>query len=90
MAKKESPPKKVRTWKFSSSQELLINEQARQHQAELQPLLTYQARAQNDILVNFRQELGIPENILLTVELDNTRFVERVPEEVPVPETTEK
>ena len=74
---------KKKVWNFSRSQTQLLQEQALIHERELQPLRAYQARSRNDLLKSFLEELGIPEESLLTVELDKLRFVERfeVPED---------
>ncbi len=77
---------KVQVWKFTQSQTLLLQEQARIHANELQPFRNYQQRVQNDLLNSFRDELGIPEGIPLNVDLDNLQFTLR--EEV-VPEVPE-
>ncbi len=71
--------KPTQIWKFTASQTLLIKEQARMHAAERAPLQAYQARAQNDLLVQFQEELGIPKGVLLTVDLDTLQFTERQP-----------
>jgi hypothetical protein len=68
---------KTQVWKFTDSQALLITEQARQHAAELVPFKNYQSRAQNDLLVQFRDELGIHEDTPLTVDLNNLQFLLR-------------
>ena len=75
MAKQKS----VQIWKFTPSQTLLIEEQARIHEREVAPLVNYQARAQNDLLMQFKEELGIPEGVLLSVDLDTKQFTERQP-----------
>ena len=85
MAKKAPKEKKLRTWKFGKSQSLLLNEQARIHQTELNPFLAYQERSRNDLLNSFREELGIPDGLPLTVQLDKRRFVEREPDPRQVP-----
>ncbi len=77
---------KTQVWKFTNSQTLLIEEQARQHAGEQQPLINYQARAQNDLLVQFKEELGIHEDTPLTVDLDNLQFILRVEEPIPAPD----
>ena len=71
---------KKKTWNFSPSQIQLLQEQARIHNGELQPLLVYQTHAQSNLLNSFREELGISDEILLTAEVDKLRFVLRVPE----------
>ncbi len=83
--------KALQIWKFTSSQTQLLTEQARQHAQELVPFQTYQARAQNDLLVSFKEELGIPVGLPLTVDLNTLQFIERIeaptgPVEVPDPE----
>ncbi len=75
---------KKQVWKFTKTQTLLLTEQARQHAAELEPFQLYQSRAQNDILLQFQEELGIPEGFPLTVDLANLQFVER--EDIPAPQ----
>lgn len=71
--------KTVQIWKFTSSQTMLLEEQARIHQNELGPFLAYQARSQNDLLLSFREELKIPEGVLLSVDLGTKQFTERQP-----------
>ncbi len=75
MAKQKS----VQIWKFTPSQTLLIKEQARIHDKEAAPLVNYQARSQHDLLMQFKEELNIPESVLLTVDLDTHQFTERQP-----------
>ncbi len=58
---------------------MLLQEQARIHNNELAPFLAYQSRSQNDLLMSFREELGIPEGVLLSVDLDTKQFTERQP-----------
>ena len=79
--------KAIQVWAFTNSQKLLIEEQARIHQNEHAPLHAYQSRAQNDLLLSFREELDIPEGMLLTVDLNTLQFTERVVprDNVPVP-----
>lgn len=74
---------KTQVWKFTKSQILLLTEQARQHAKELEPFQLYQSRAQNDILEQFREELGVPKDLPLTVDLGNLQFVQR--EDIPAP-----
>ena len=76
---------KTQVWKFTKTQELLIVEQAVSHAKELEPFRNYQSRAQNDLLVQFKEELGIHEDTPLTVDLDNLQFVLRVAEPIPTP-----
>jgi hypothetical protein len=64
-------------WTLSTSQQLLLKEQARHHQNELAPFLAYQERSRNDLLNSFRTELGVPEDVILNVDLQNMRFTER-------------
>ena len=71
--------KAIQIWTFTSSQTMLLQEQARIHQGELGPLLAYQSRSQNDLLLSFREELGIPESVLLSVDLKTLQFTERQP-----------
>ena len=71
--------KSIQIWKFTSSQTMLLQEQARIHNNELAPFTAYQARSQNDLLLSFREELGIPEGVLLSVDLDTKQFTERQP-----------
>ena len=71
--------KATQIWKFTPSQTLLVQEQARIHANEHGPLQAYQARAQNDLLMQFKEELGIPEGVLLSVDLDTLQFTERQP-----------
>ena len=86
----------IQIWKFTPSQTLLLQEQARIHQNEFAPFRAYQARSQNELMLSFREELGIPEGVLLSVDLDTMQFTERQPTDeearllgatpVPVPE----
>ncbi len=71
--------KATHIWKFTPSQTLLIREQARIHANEHAPLNAYQSRAQNDLLLGFKEELNIPEGVLLAVDLDTLQFTERQP-----------
>lgn len=64
-------------WKFTESQQLLLREQARQHQQEQAPLVAYQEHSRNQLIVNFSKELNLPEGLPVTVDLDNMQFVER-------------
>ena len=68
---------KQQIWQFTESQQLLIREQARQHQAELKPFQQYQEQSRNQLLVTFTKELGVPEGLPITVDLDNMQFIER-------------
>ncbi len=77
--------KATQIWKFTSSQTLLLQEQARVHQNELAPFQAYQSRSQNDLLVSFREELNIPEGVLLSVDLDTLQFTERAPTDQEAP-----
>ncbi len=74
---------KVQVWKFTNSQILLLQEQARVHANELQPFRNYQQRVQNEVLNSFRSELGIDENVPLTVDLDNLQFTLREAGDIP-------
>lgn len=76
--------KAQQVWKFTTSQILLLTEQARHHAAELAPFQQYQAKAQNELLHSFRPELNIPEGLPLTVDLNSLQFLERI-EEIPAP-----
>ena len=84
----------VQIWKFTTSQILLLQEQARLHAQEHEPLNAYQSRAQNDLLVGFKAEFKIPDDVLLSVDLDTMQFTERrlaenvVPFPVEVPNET--
>lgn len=71
--------KAFQIWKFTPSQTLLLQEQARHHANEHAPLNAYQSRSQNDLLVSFREELKIPDGVLLSVDLDTLQFNERQP-----------
>jgi len=73
-------------WKFTKSQQLLLKEQARQHQLELRPLKLYQARSQNDLLFSFKEELGIPEDFPVTVDLNNMQLISAVEDNLPADE----
>ena len=77
---------KTQVWKFTTSQSLLIKEQARIHADEAQPLINYQAVAQNELLIQFKEELGIHKDTPLTVDLSNLQFILRVDEPIPAPE----
>jgi len=80
--------KATQIWKFTPSQILLLQEQARLHAEEHAPLNAYQSRAQNDLLIGFKEEFGIPEAALLAVDLNTMQFTERQPETLAaVPET---
>ncbi len=70
---------KQQVWKFTKTQQLLIVEQAKAHAREQQPLIAYQAADQQSLLVAFKEELGIPEDLPLTVDLENLQFVLRPP-----------
>lgn len=74
---------KQQIWQFTESQKLLLREQARQHQKELAPFEAYQEQSRNHILLNFTKELGVPEGLPITVDLDNMQFVERPTEQLP-------
>ncbi len=86
--------KALQVWKFTASQIQLVKDQAQYHANELVPMQRYQAKAQNELLVGFLEEHGIPEDFLLTVDLDNFKFVERrvadnvIPFPVEVPDET--
>ncbi len=84
--------KAQQVWKFTKSQQLLLQEQARQHQIERQPLTAYQERSRNDLYFAFKEELGIPEDFPVTIDLANMQLVSAV-EDVPAnedePETPE-
>ncbi len=70
-------------WKFTESQQLLLREQARQHQQEQAPLVAYQEHSRNQLIVNFSKELNLPEGLPVTVDLDNMQFIERPTEQLP-------
>ena len=72
--------KAQQVWKFTKSHQLLLREQARQHQIERQPLEGYQTRSRQDLLLSFKEELGIPEDFPVTVDLDNMQLVSAVPD----------
>ena len=82
MAKKKATPKETPTqvWKFTKSQTLLLTEQARIHATELAPIQRYQSRTQNDLLNSFREELNIPEGVVLDVDLERLEFKVHTPE----------
>lgn len=75
--------KAIQIWKFTKTQSLLITEQAVAHVKELEPFRLYQQRAQNDLLVQFKEEHGIHKDTPLTVDLDNLQFILR--DEIPAP-----
>jgi len=77
---------KQQIWQFTESQQLLLREQARQHQAELAPFQAYHTQSRNAILVNFTKELGVPEGLPITVDLDNMQFIERQPDPTQLPD----
>lgn len=74
---------KTQVWKFTKTQSLLITEQAKAHAREVQPLLDYQANDQQALLIAFKDELGIPEDLPLTVDLGNLQFILRTDESPP-------
>ncbi len=57
----------------------MIQEQARIHANEHSPRERYQSIAQNELLMQFKEELGIPEGVLLSVDLNTLQFTEREP-----------
>ena len=75
--------KAQQVWKFTKSHQLLLREQARQHQIERQPLEGYQTRSRQDLLLSFKEELGIPDDFPVTVDLDNMQLVSAVEETLP-------
>lgn len=75
MAEETQP--KVQVWKFTQSQNMLLEEQARQHHNEIAPFTAYQSRSRNDLLNSFRDEFNIPEGVKLNVDLDTRQFTER-------------
>ena len=81
MAKKQ---KALQIWKFSTSQVMLLQEQARIHMDEFIPFRAYQTRAQNELLNSFRGELKIPQGIPLDVDLETLQFTERRDNVVPM------
>ncbi len=82
MAKKKE--KALQVWKFTDSQVMLLQEQARIHQQEFGPLRAYQTYAQNELLNSFRNELKIPQGVPLDVDLATLRFTERKDNVVPI------
>jgi len=72
---------KVQIWKLTPSQQLLLQDQARIHHNEHEPLYAYQSRAQNDLINTFREELGIPEDVPLSMDLKTMQFTERILDE---------
>ncbi len=77
--------KALQVWKFTPSQIQLLKEQAQYHANELVPMQRYQAKSQNELLQGFLAEHGIPDDFLLTVDLDDFQFVERVVKDNVVP-----
>ena len=67
--------KKPQSWNFTDSQKALVQEQAKVHNQEQQPLLAYQAQVRAALLNSFLKELGIKPNTPLTVNLDTWQFI---------------
>ena len=82
MAKKKE--KALQVWKFTQSQVMLLQEQARIHMQEFAPFRAYQTNAQNNLLESFRGEFNIPQGMPLDVDLETLQFTERKDNVVPM------
>jgi hypothetical protein len=80
MAKKKTEaqkPPKVNTWKIIDSQVQLIRDQFVRHQNELAPLQRYHSVDQQMLLNTFRNELGIPPELELTLDFETLTFIDK-------------
>lgn len=78
------PGQDLKSWKVSDSQRELLMVQARRHESELDILRRYQARERNELLYAFMQELGVPQGLPVTMNLDSLTFTESPPQPKPL------
>ena len=80
MAKKskiKAPKRKKQTWEMNDTQKVLLTQALARHQDELQPILSYQKNQATQLLIAFRNELGIPEKMEIGYDNETYTFTEK-------------
>ncbi len=76
-SKNKAPKRKKQTWEMNDTQKVLLTQCLARHQDELQPILSYQKNQATQLLIAFRNELGIPEKMEMGYDQETYTFTEK-------------
>jgi len=76
-APKRKKAQKKQTWELNDTQKVLLTQALARHQDELQPILSYQKNQATQLLIAFRNELGIPEKMQMGYDQETYTFTEK-------------